>query len=126
MSQEKNFLNKLILFGDASDSETDCDEPALRDAASSPSSTKLSSSGSKQSPYLYSQDTSTNDFLPKAYSNWVPIAPDFDKLIQSIAILNYRMDRNQSMKMCTTNNGATFKVRCQAFSSVKLKPEKGP
>jgi len=43
-------------------------------------------------------------------NNWIPIAPDFDLLLSVISGLNLRMDRNQSVKMCATSSGATFKV----------------
>ncbi|CAL8121780.1 unnamed protein product [Orchesella dallaii] len=105
--QEKSILSKLMLIGEMSDSDSDCDGRDSKDvdAGSSPSSTKLTSvAASKRS-------TTSIDSFPKACSNWIPIAPDFDKLLHAVALLNYRMDRNQSMKMCTSSNGngATFK-----------------
>lgn len=99
-----------MLIGDLSDSDSDMDESNVKgvDALSCPSSTKIGTISSASRPM--SSGSTDNFNLPKACCNWVPIAPDFDKLLQSVALLNYRMDRNQSMKLCTTNNGATFKV----------------
>lgn len=97
-----------MLIGDLSDSDSDMDESNVKgvDALSCPSSTKIGMMSSASRPI----SAGSSDNLPKACCNWVPIAPDFDKLLQAVALLNYRMDRNQSMKLCTTNNGATFKV----------------
>lgn len=103
-------MSKLMLIGELSDSDSDYDDVALKrmDVFSSASSTKLSlSPGGKRT---FSAVGSAELSLPKSCCNWIPIAPDFDKLLQAVALLNYRMDRNQSMKLCTTSKGATFKA----------------
>lgn len=99
-----------MLVGEISDTDSELDETTGKgfDTFRCPSSTKLSAFSSNTKRPLSSG--SLSDGLPKSCHNWVPIAPDFDKLLQAVALLNYRMDRNQSMKLCTTNNGATFKV----------------
>ncbi|ODM96237.1 UBX domain-containing protein 11 [Orchesella cincta] len=103
-TQEKSILSKLMLIGEMSDSDSDYEGRDQRDASSSPSNTKLTSMTTAKRPTATSLDS-----FPKACSNWIPIAPDFDKLLHAVALLNYRMDRNQSMKMCTSSNGNGFR-----------------
>lgn len=115
INQEARILNKLLLIeemGGSSDSDSDYGRMDCKPSNWIPSSKSTSST---INPYK-KPETAPKPCAGGAISslkectNWVPIAPDFDKLLNVIALLNFRMDRNQSMKLARNGNEATFKA----------------
>lgn len=107
-AQERNILDKLLLLDgmDDTDSESDFGRIDCKPSAwisSSPSQKQI-----QPKPEQKSSDTGITAL--KECMNWVPVAPDFDKLLQIISLLNFRMDKNQSMKLCRTGNSTSFKA----------------
>ncbi|XP_035709763.1 uncharacterized protein LOC110851631 isoform X1 [Folsomia candida] len=120
VNQETNILNKLLLIEEmgTSDSESEYGKVECKpNNWVSSSSTSNTTIPSKSASNISTHQTPVQPFSTginslKECVNWVPIAPDFDKLLNVIALLNFRMDRNQSMQLSRVGNEATFKANC--------------
>jgi len=112
--QEKKILEKLFLFDEIETTDSDSDFGSSYKPANWNTTRYTTGPAKSASPSPSAIGTL------KECTNWIPVAPDFDKLINIISLMNIRMDRNQSMKLQKKGNTASFQARHLQCSKINI------